>query len=82
MVFFILITCDTYSDLIGKEISKVLPKGVKHEFQSVYGVYDAVLRIEDDSNNTDDSKDLYREIATRIKTLPKVHTTMVLTVAD
>lgn len=78
MVFFILINCDNYSDQIEKDISKILPKDVKHTFESVYGVYDGVLKIE----GIDKSKDNAREIVNKIKTLPKIHTATVLTVSD
>jgi len=81
MVFFILINCDNYSDEIEKDISKVLAKGVKHTFQSVYGVYDGVLKIEQNFNDGD-TKQGAREIAEKIRSLSKIHSTMVLTVSD
>ena len=73
MVFFILINCDNYSNEIEKDIGKILPKDVKFEFQSVYGVYDGVLKIYMNDN--------MREISEKIKTLPKIHSTMVLSIA-
>ena len=81
MVFFILINCDNYSDEIAKDISKVLSKGIKHHFESVYGVYDGVLKIEQ-SFNDGETKIGAREIAEKIRSLPKIHSTMVLTVSD
>ena len=73
MVYYILINSDNYSDQIEKDITKILAKGIKHEYQSVYGVYDGILKVHD-------SNDKIREIADKIKSLPKIHSTMVLTV--
>lgn len=78
--FYILVTCDNYSDLIDKDVKKILPKDVKYEFESTYGVYDAVLKIEMKSGGN--MKQNGREIAEKIKSLSKVHTTMVLNVSD
>lgn len=71
MTFYVLINTDN-EERIQKELSKVL-KDVKFEYESVYGVYDGVLKIYGKNNNL-------REIADKIKTLPKIHSTMILTV--
>ena len=82
-MFYILINCDNYSDQIEKDITKVLGKSIKHHFESVYGVYDAVLRIDiPNSPNSDDTKQGARQIAEKIRSLSKIHSTMVLTVSD
>jgi len=75
MTFYVLINCDNYSDQIEKDIKKILAKNVKHEYQSVYGVYDGIIKI----NGTNEG---IREIADKIKSLPKIHSVMVLTVSD
>jgi len=71
LTFYVLINTDN-EERIQKELSKVL-KDVKFEYESVYGVYDGVLKIYGKNNNL-------REIADKIKTLPKIHSTMILTV--
>jgi len=42
----VLINCDTGQEKLEKEILNVLPKDIKHEFHSVYGVYDLILEIQ------------------------------------
>lgn len=73
--YYLLINSDNYSDQIEKDITKILSKNVKHEFQSVYGVYDGIITIHG-------KNDSIRQIADKIKSLPKIHSVMVLTVSD
>lgn len=75
VLFYVLINSDNYSDQIEKDIRKILSKSVKHEFQSVYGVYDGIIKIHDKNEKV-------REIADKIKSLPKIHSVMVLTVSS
>ena len=73
MVFYVLINTDISDEEIEKDISKVIPKDVKFEYQSVYGVFDGVIKIYDKKNS--------REIGENIKKLPKINSTMILTIA-
>jgi len=73
MVFYVLINTDISDEEIEKDISKVIPKDVKFEYQSVYGVFDGVIKIYDKKNS--------REITENIKKLPKINSTMILTIA-
>lgn len=75
MTFYVLINSDNYSDQIEKDITKILAKNVKLEFESVYGVYDGVIKIYGSNENV-------REIADKIKSLPKIHSVMILTLQD
>lgn len=73
MVFYVLINTDN-SNEIEKDISKVIPKGVKFEYETVFGVFDGVLKIYDN--------DTHREIINNIKSLTKIHSTMILSIAS
>jgi len=90
-MFYMLINCDNYTEQIEKDITKALPKGVKHHFQSVYGVYDAVVKIEgsDDTDTkqnaghvSDDSKQNARAISEKILSLSKIYSVAVLSVVE
>ena len=72
-LFYVLINSDVGADRIEKDIAKVVKKGTAYEFQRVYGVYDAVLKINDKGENARDLQD-------RVKQISKVQSTMILTV--
>ena len=72
MTFYILINVDNYSEQLEKDITKALPNGVKHEYQSVYGVFDGIIKIF--------GKENVREISDKIRNISKIHSIMVLTV--
>ncbi len=74
MVFYVLINTDISDEQIEKDISKIIPKDVKFEYQSVYGVFDAILKIYD-------SRESQMKIVTNIKNMPKIQSTMILTIA-
>jgi len=73
--FFVLINSDLGADKIEKDIGKIINKGVNYQFLKVYGVYDAVLKINDNKENA-------RELAEKIKKVSKVQSTMILTVLE
>ncbi len=54
---------------IEKDIAKVVKSD--YEYENVYGVYDAVLKVKDTAD--------VRELADKIKAIPKIHSVMVLT---
>jgi len=72
-LFYVLINSDVGADRIEKDIAKVVKKGIKYEFKKVYGVYDAVLKINDSDENARDLQD-------KVKGITKVQSTMILTV--
>ena len=75
-LFFVLINNDLGADKdIRKHVEKLIDKNKHFEFTTVYGVYDAVLRINDKKENA-------RELAEKIKLIPKVQSTMILTVLE
>ena len=74
-VFYVLINSDIGSDRIEKDLTKIVRKGAKFEFQKVYGVYDAVLKIVDD-------KESARDLQEKVKSIAKVESVMILSVAD
>ncbi len=74
-VFYVLINSDVGADRIEKDLMKIVKKGAKFEFQKVYGVYDAVLKINDNSESARDLQD-------KVKAIPKIESVMILTVAD
>lgn len=73
-LFFVLINSDLGGEKdIENAIKKIIKKDVDYDFVNVYGVYDAVLRIND--------KDLDpRSLQDKLKTIPKIHSIMILTV--
>lgn len=74
-VFYVLINSDIGADRIEKDIMKIVKKGADFEFKKVYGVYDAVLKIDDNSESARDLQD-------KVKAVSKVESVMILTVAD
>jgi hypothetical protein len=74
-VFYVLINSDVGADRIEKDLTKIVKKGAKFEFQKVYGVYDAVLKINDKSESA-------RDLQEKVKSIAKVESVMILTVAD
>jgi len=74
-LFYILINSDLGSEkVISKEIEKKLDKSTKYEFVNVYGVYDIVLKINENTNA--------RELQDKLRNIPKVHSTLILTVTE
>lgn len=74
-LFYVLINSDVGADRIEKDIAKIVSKGTDFEFKKVYGVYDAVLKINDKNENARDLQD-------KVKSVAKVQSTMILTVDD
>lgn len=72
--FVVLINSDVDSEQIEKHITKVLTKEIKHEFVRVYGVFDLILKIHDVNE--------IGEFADKIKSMPKIHTSMILTIVE
>lgn len=77
---YILINSDLGSDIeIIKKIKEILDResGVKYEVQGVYGVYDIIIKI------TDDSMDHLRSIITNhIRKIDKVYSTLTMMVIE
>ncbi len=67
-LFYVLINGDTDSD-IGKEITKMF-KNTEYEYSEVFGVYDLILKIKYEN---------VRELADKVRTMPKVRSVMILT---
>ncbi len=74
-IFFVLINSDIASEKLENDIGKTLNKTAKFEFINCYGVYDAVLKVTD-------KKEDPRGLSEKIKSLSKVHSTMILTVME
>ena len=73
-LFFVLINSDLGGkDILEKEIKKALHKDVNFEYVSTYGVYDAVVKINDKNEDP-------RSLQDKLKAIPKVHSIMILTV--
>lgn len=70
-----LINCDTGQEKLEKEILKVLPKDIKHEFHNVYGVYDLILEIQgmNDLNELSDKMKSIQNISSIILSVPRKH---------
>jgi adenylyl- and sulfurtransferase ThiI len=72
-LFFVLINSDLGGkDILEKEIKNALHK-VDIEYISTYGVYDALVKINDKNEDP-------RSLHDKLKTIPKVHSTLILTV--
>ena len=65
--FYVMINSDS-NPSIEKAIAKVLK--TDYEYENVFGVYDAVLKVKDDN---------VRDLADKIRAIPKIHSVMVLT---
>ena len=73
-LFFVLINSDLGGEKeIEKEIKKILHKDIDFEYVACYGVYDAVIKINDKNEDP-------RSLQDKLKTIPKVHSIMILTV--
>lgn len=73
-LFFILINSDLGGEKeIEKEIKKTLNKDTDFEFVPCYGVYDAVVKVNDKNEDP-------RSLQDKLKAIPKVHSIMILTV--
>ena len=73
-LFFILINSDLGGEaVIEKEIRKILNKETELEFVPCYGVYDAVVKVKDKNEDP-------RSLQDKLKTIPKVHSILILTV--
>lgn len=66
-LFYVMINGDTDSD-IEKEIKKLFKTG--YEYSEVFGVYDVVVKVKHGN---------VRELADKIKAIPKVRSVMILT---
>ena len=67
-LFYVMINSDS-NPSIEKDISKLLK--TDFEYVNVFGVYDAVLKVKDNDN--------VKELADKIRAIPKIHSVMVLT---
>ena len=73
-LFFVLINSDLGgSDEIEKEVKKKLHNDVDFEYVACYGVYDAVVKINDKNEDP-------RSLQDKLKEIPKVHSIMILSV--